>query len=131
MDRQVVNPWTWQDEYGFVQANRIEGPSRFLVCAGQSAMNSEGQPQFPGDIRGQLTLALDNLETVIQQGGFRLADIVRLNIYTTDVDLLFANYDVIAERLGAAGVRFAGSMLGVTRLAFPELMVELEATAAA
>ena len=58
-----------------------------------------------------------------------LSNVVRMNIYTTDVDLLFENYGLIAERLGTAGVQPPGSLLGVTRLAFPELMVELEATA--
>jgi enamine deaminase RidA (YjgF/YER057c/UK114 family) len=60
-----------------------------------------------------------------------LGDVVRLNVYTTDVDALFPHYGVLAARLGAAGVAPATTMLGVTRLAIPGQMVELEATAAA
>jgi enamine deaminase RidA (YjgF/YER057c/UK114 family) len=59
-----------------------------------------------------------------------LANVIRMNIYTTDVDRLLEHYGVIAERLGRAGVRPPGCLLGVGRLAFPPLMVELEATAA-
>ncbi|MBE2235675.1 MAG: RidA family protein, partial [Anaerolinea sp.] len=54
-----------------------------------------------------------------------------LNIYTTDVDQFFANYDAFIGRLAAAGCRHTGSLIGVARLAFPEMMVEIEATAVA
>jgi enamine deaminase RidA (YjgF/YER057c/UK114 family) len=59
------------------------------------------------------------------------ANLVRLNFYTTDVDSYLANAGVLGERLGAAGVAPAGTLLGVARLAFPELLVEIEATAVA
>ena len=61
----------------------------------------------------------------------RSDNLVRLNIYTTDVDAFFAVYETQAARLGAAGVAPPGTLLGVGRLAFPELMVELEGTAVA
>ncbi len=129
MERRVVNPWTWQDEFGFVQANEVSGVQRMLVCAGQSSVDADGHPVFPDDMRAQVGQALDNLETVLGQAGFQLSDVVRLNIYTTDMDGFFETYDTFGARLGAASCRYAGSLLGVARLAFPELMVELEATA--
>jgi hypothetical protein len=46
------------------------------------------------------------------------------------VDGLFANYDVLLERLASRDARPASTLLGVSRLAFPEMVVELEATAA-
>jgi enamine deaminase RidA (YjgF/YER057c/UK114 family) len=58
-----------------------------------------------------------------------LADVVRMNIYTTDIDAFFESYSAIAERLLAAGIQPPGTLLGVARLAFPSLLVELEATA--
>jgi enamine deaminase RidA (YjgF/YER057c/UK114 family) len=54
---------------------------------------------------------------------------VRLNYYTTDVDRFFEEYDVLTARLAEFGCRPAATLLGVTRLAFPELLVEIEATA--
>jgi enamine deaminase RidA (YjgF/YER057c/UK114 family) len=60
-----------------------------------------------------------------------LANLVRLNVYTTDVDLLFEHYGVLASRLGGAGVAPATTMVAVARLALPDLMVELEGTAVA
>ncbi len=86
MERRVINPWTWQEQYGFVQAMEIQGMRRMLICSGQTAINAEGHVVHAGDMRGQLTQALDNLETVLQAAGFTLADVVRLNVYTTDMD---------------------------------------------
>lgn len=60
-----------------------------------------------------------------------LGDVVRLNVYTTDVDLLLEHYGVLASRLGAAGVAPTTTMLGVQRLAIPGQVVELEGTAVA
>ena len=57
--------------------------------------------------------------------------LVRLTVYTTDVDLLLRHYGVLASRLGAAGAAPPTTMLGVTRLAIPGQMVELEGTAVA
>lgn len=58
-----------------------------------------------------------------------LSNLVRLNVYTTDVDLLFQHYGELASRLGAAGAAPATTMLGVTRLAIPGQLIELEGTA--
>jgi enamine deaminase RidA (YjgF/YER057c/UK114 family) len=83
-------------------------------------------------VAAQLTLSLDNLEAVLGEAGMSLANLVRLNVYTTDVDRLFEHYGVLAARLGVAGVVApTTTMLGVTRLAIPDLMVELEGTAVA
>jgi enamine deaminase RidA (YjgF/YER057c/UK114 family) len=130
MERRVVNPWGWQDQFGFVQANEVSGAQRVLLCAGQASVGADGAPLHAGDMRAQVVQALDNLETVLRQAGFGLADVVRLNYYTTDLDAFFAAYDAITSRLSQAGCRPASTLLGVTRLAFPELLVEIEATAA-
>ncbi|MGH9031034.1 MAG: RidA family protein [Acidimicrobiia bacterium] len=131
MNRTAVNPWPWSLEMGFNQGEVVEGHTRELFLAGQTAMSGDGQPQHAGDMGAQLAMALDNIEAVLQGAGMALTNIVRLNIYTTDVDALFENQGVLAERLGAVGVTPPGTLLGVARLAFPELMVELEATAVA
>jgi enamine deaminase RidA (YjgF/YER057c/UK114 family) len=131
MERTAVNPWKWSLDYGFNQAEIIENPRRQLICAGQASVDADGQPQHPGDMRAQVGLAMDNVEAVLAGAEMTLADVVRFTIYTTDVDALFASYEVIAQRFGAAGVQPPTTLLGVTRLALPELMVELEATAAA
>lgn len=131
MERRVVNPWTWQDAFGFVQANEVSGAQRVLVCSGQTSVDADGDPMHLGDMRAQCVQALDNLETVLRQAGFSLGDVMRLNYYTTDVDAFLEASDAFGERLAQAGCRAAGTLLGVTRLAFPGLMIEMEATAVA
>jgi enamine deaminase RidA (YjgF/YER057c/UK114 family) len=129
VERRIINPWTWQDDFGYVQANEVSDVRRVLVCAGQTSMDAEGRPVHPDDMRAQIGQTLDNLETVLKEAGFGLSDVVRLNYYTTDVDRFFAEYDAVAGRLAESGCRPANTTLGVTRLAFPELLVEIEATA--
>ncbi|RSN11548.1 enamine deaminase RidA [Nonomuraea sp. WAC 01424] len=131
MERTAVNPWAWSVEMGYNQGELVSGNTRTLYCSGQTAMSSEGKPQHADDMAAQLTLSLDNLEAVLGEAGMSLADLVRLNVYTTDVDRLFEHYGVLAARLGAAGVAPSTTMLGVTRLAIPGLLVELEGTAVA
>ena len=59
MERRIVNPWTWQDRLGYVQANEISGMERVLVCAGQTSVDADGQPLHEGDMGAQVGQALD------------------------------------------------------------------------
>ncbi|WP_133789174.1 RidA family protein [Kribbella sp. VKM Ac-2571] len=129
MERTAVNPVPWSLELGFNQGELVAGHTRTLYCSGQTAMDADGKPQHDGDLPAQLALSLDNLEAILTEAGMSLTNLVRLNVYTTDVDLLFPHYGVLAARLAAAGVAPATTMLGVTRLAVPGQLVELEATA--
>ena len=131
MQRSVVNPWQWSVAMGFNQGEVVEGAERVLFCAGQTSVDADGTPQHAGDMEAQVRLALDNVEAVLAAAGMTLANIVRLNIYTTDVDAFFAGSGAGMSRLKDANVAPPGTLLGVARLAFPELMVELEATAVA
>ncbi|WP_318211609.1 MULTISPECIES: RidA family protein [unclassified Streptomyces] len=131
MERTAVNPVTWSAEMGFNQGELVSGHTRTLYISGQTAMSEDGKPEHEGDMAAQLALSVDNVEAVLGKAGMTLANLVRLNVYTTDVDLLFRHYGELAGRLGAAGVAPTTTMLGVTRLAIPGQMVELEGTAVA
>ena len=131
IERTAINPVPWSLELGFNQGELVSGQTRTLYCSGQTAMNADGKPEHDGDLPAQLALSLDNLEAVLTEAGMTLANLVRLNVYTTDVDKLFPHYGVLASRLAAAGVAPVTTMLGVTRLAIPGQLVELEATAVA
>jgi enamine deaminase RidA (YjgF/YER057c/UK114 family) len=131
MERTAVNPVSWSLTLGFNQAELVTGATRTLYCSGQTAMGADGAPQHMGDMAAQLALSLDNLEAVLREAGMSLGNLVRLNVYTTDVDQLFPHYGILAARLGAAGVAPTTTMLGVTRLAIPGQLVELEGTAVA
>ena len=129
MERKIINPWKWQDALGFVQGHEVTGGQRVLYCAGQISVDAEGKTMHAGDFRGQLNRAVDNLEQVLTAAGFALTDVVRLNIYTTDMEGFFANRSVLLERLAGVGCRYSSTLLGVARLARPEFLVEIEATA--
>jgi enamine deaminase RidA (YjgF/YER057c/UK114 family) len=129
MERRAINPWSWQDSFGFVQANEITGAQRVLYCSGQTSVDENGTPVHEGDIAGQASKALDNLEALLKEAGMDLSNVVRLTIYTTDIDATIANYAAMAPRL--APIKAAQTLIGVDRLAFPPLMIEIEATAVA
>jgi enamine deaminase RidA (YjgF/YER057c/UK114 family) len=123
-----INPHSWTIALGFDQAQLIEGHQRLLVCSGQDAVDADGSPQHPGDMAAQLELALDNLEAIVAAADMTLDNVVRLNIYTTDVDeLINHHFPKINARFGNS--RYATSVLGVTQLP-AQFLVMLEATAA-
>jgi enamine deaminase RidA (YjgF/YER057c/UK114 family) len=77
----------------------------------------------------QIEMSVSNLEAVLESAGMTLADVVRLNVYTTDFDDLLKNWASLKDRFASSEGGFATSLLGVTRLAAPTLLVLLEATA--
>lgn len=118
-----------QNAFGFVQALEVKGAGPTIFCAGQASVDDDGQPLHAGDMRAQAERAFDNLETVLEQAGASLVDVVRINYYTTDVRALFDAWEAVASRLAAAGCRPTSTLLGVQALAYPELLLEIEATA--
>jgi enamine deaminase RidA (YjgF/YER057c/UK114 family) len=132
MERRIINPWAWTDHYGVAQGVEISGASRTVICSGQIAVDAEGRPLHAGDMKAQVKLALDNLETVLRRADMTLTDVVRMNVYTTDMDAFVAELaesGILFTRLREARCCPVLTGVGVTRLAFPELMVEIEATA--
>lgn len=129
MQQRKINPWAWQNQFAFSQAIEVSGANRVLYCAGQTSVDDQGRPVHVGDMRRQIELAFQNLETVLTAAGFTLGDVTRLNYYTTDVDGFLSAYEVVAGHLAKAGCQPSSTLLGVTRLAFPELLIEIEATA--
>jgi enamine deaminase RidA (YjgF/YER057c/UK114 family) len=131
MQRRIVNPWTWQEKYGFVQANEVTAVTRTLFIAGQTSCDADGNAMHAGDMRAQVEQALNNVETVLRSADMDFSNVVRLNVYTTDVGQMMQAHGYMTERLKNAGCRHAGTLLGVSALAIPDLMVEIEVTAVA
>ena len=128
MERKPINPWPWSTNLGFDQAELVERHERQLVCSGQDSVDSDGKPQHPGDMAAQLELALDNLEAVLAGADMTLANVVRLNVYTTDLDEYLKHFAHLTKRFERSGGRFATTLLGVAQLP-ADLLVMLEATA--
>lgn len=130
LTRTPVNPWPWSLQLGYNQAEIVEGAARHVICAGQTSVDGEGTPQHIGDMRSQISLALDNLESVLAAADLDLGNVIRLGVYATDVDEALKNFDLLGRRFGPFDVAPPMTLLGVTRLAIPGLLFEIEATAA-
>ena len=122
MKRSAVNPWPWSIPFGFNQAELIEAPTRWLLCSGQTAIDADGNVQHVGDMAGQVAAALANLATVLDAAGMTMENVVRITAFTTDVDAFL--------RVRRDVPTLAFTLIGVSRLAYPELLIELEAIAA-
>lgn len=132
-DSKIILPWTWGDKWGFVPAVESTGFTRIIHCAGQCDQSRvDGHPYHLDDMNAQVSGAIDNVEAVLASAGLTLANVVRLNYYVTDMPAFNAVPDEMhIGRLRNAGCRPASTLLGVSALAIPGMMVEIEATAVA
>jgi enamine deaminase RidA (YjgF/YER057c/UK114 family) len=129
MTRQDINPWEWSKAFGFSQAVKVTDHRELLVCSGQTAMGPDGSLPASTDMGDQVRAALENVLVVLSAGGMTPADIVKSTIYTTDVDACVGVLGhTVQEVIGS--ILPASTLLGVARLAFPELLVEIEVFAA-
>jgi 2-iminobutanoate/2-iminopropanoate deaminase len=125
MQREVIisegrAPWP------YAQAVVLRGGD-LMVCSGQVAFSADRDIVCKGDLRGQTRQAFDNLKAVLEQAGSSLADIVHLTVYLTEMREF--------PRLGEIARQYlrepfpAMTLIGVKELAWPDLMVEIQAIA--
>ena len=131
MQVRPLNPQTWLGAFHLNQAIEVTGGQRTLFVSGQTSNDASGAAQHPGDLVAQFKLAWANLVEVLAAAGMTPANIVRLNLYTTDVDAFMASAGEIVPLWAQAGAKPVSTLLGVTRLFDPSIMVEIEATAVA
>ena|SRR5579875_1497694 len=129
MTRTDVNPWEWSKAFGFSQAVEVRGAERMLICSGQTAIGDDGSPPSTTGMGEQVKTAFQNLGVVLQAAGLAPSDVVKVSYYTTDVEELIAVLGPLASEFFSGNLP-ASTLLGVARLAFPQLKIEIEATAA-
>jgi 2-iminobutanoate/2-iminopropanoate deaminase len=127
MEKQQVNPWTWQDAAGFSQAWRVDGARSIVFVSGQASISADGQLVGAGDFEAQVRQVFENLRSVLAQTGTGLDAVVKLTVYLTDMSRLREYTRIKAEFF--TGHQPASTAVGVTELARPEMMVEVEAIA--
>src|SRR5437763_12633378 len=103
MEREIVNPWKWQDAFGFVQANNLSEVEQLVIFAGQLSVDGDGHALHAGDMDAQISQALDNVETVVKAAGLEPSNIVSLRYYTTDIDAFIAAGATLRARPGGGG----------------------------
>ena len=77
MIKTVIYLWKWQDQLSYLQAVEVKNIEGKLYCSGQA--HPEGSSSN-ADMRTQLALAIQNLETVVSEAGYDCSNIVRLTI---------------------------------------------------
>ncbi len=130
-ETKAINPWKWQDQFGFSHAIEVREGQRIVYCSGQTSVDASGTPMHARDMAKQVSQALENLETVLKEAGLTLTNVVRLNYYTTDMAAFLKAGPVFGPRLAAAGCKPSSTLLGVVSLFHPDIMIEIEATAVA
>lgn len=114
----------WESRVGYSRAVRI-GP--FIAVSGSAAVDENGQLVGEGDMYAQATRCIEVIAKALERAGARLSDVVRTRIFVTDIE----RWDEVgrAHREAFADVMPATSMVEVTRLIDPRMLVEIEADA--
>lgn len=131
MQKREINPTGWLEGFNVNHAVEVTGGQRTLYLSGQTSTDAEGTAMHAGDIVAQFKLAWANLKDALAEADMEPANIVRLNFYTTDVGAFMAAAGDLVPIYAADGCKPAGTLLGVTALFEPDVMIELEATAVA
>jgi len=126
---KIHDPWDWQAGFGFSHGVETTEVGRVIEVSGQCATAADGSPLHLGDMRAQIGTAVGNIEEVLVAAGLGLGSVTRIRVYTTDMDETLANWDAVIGPFNAAGSRPASTLVGVTRLFSPDLLVEIDATA--
>ena len=127
MPRQLINPPELHPAPGFSHITIAKG-SKLIMFAGQVALDAEFNLVGGDDLGAQTAAAMRNVETAINSVGVSWDDIVRRTIYTTQPTEYETITAAIDEVTGGAG-HPAQTILGVTGLAVPGLLIEIEVTA--
>jgi enamine deaminase RidA (YjgF/YER057c/UK114 family) len=127
MGRELVNPKGMHPAPGFSHVAIATG-SKLVYLAGQVALDEGFNIVGGDDLRAQTVAAMRNVETAIDAVGPTWDDIVRRTIYTTRPTEYETITSAIDEVTGGAG-HPAQTIVGVTGLAVPGLLIEIECTA--
>ena len=125
MRRQLYSSGTaWEPVVGYSRAVRVDGR---IWVSGTTSTGSDGAIVGKGDPYAQAKQAIANIERALAAAGAVLADVVRTRIFVTDI----AHWQDIGRAHGEAfaDIRPASTMVEVSRLIDPDLLVEIEADA--
>lgn len=124
MTLQFLNPTDVHAPGGYSHAITVSG--RLLIVAGQIGLDRERNVVGGGDFEAQAVQVFENLKTVLNSGGARMEDVVRLGVFLEDRKYLPQFREVRARYFPGA---LPTSTLVIAGLVMPELLLEVEAIA--
>jgi enamine deaminase RidA (YjgF/YER057c/UK114 family) len=124
MRKRVSSGAPWEPIVGYSRAMRA-GP--WICVSGSTAANPDGTVSHVGDAYGQAKRTIEVIAAAITDAGGKLSDVVRTRMYLTDIAL----WEEVARAHGEVfgEIRPATSMVEVSRLIHPDMLVEIEADA--
>jgi enamine deaminase RidA (YjgF/YER057c/UK114 family) len=106
----------------------VDGAESVVFLAGQAPLSADGELVAPGDFAGQARKTFENLATVLEQAGASFEAVVKMTAYLTDTTRL-PDYARVRNEFVDASQPPASTVVGVSSLAFPGMMIEVDAIA--
>jgi enamine deaminase RidA (YjgF/YER057c/UK114 family) len=128
VDKQVVNPTTWQEKFGFSQGWRVDGAKTLLFVAGQVPVDEQGTLVGEGDFEAQTRQVFENISRVLGQAGMTFDDLVQVGVFMSDISHL-RTYARVRDEFVNTATPPASTALGVVAFALPGMLVEVNAIA--
>lgn len=96
-----TNPWAPQ--YSSQRGVVVAGGHKRLYLSGQLPLAASGNLFYPGNIRGQMVVALDNVVKALKAGGMSTSNVVKVTIYTVDINQVVTNFGVYSQYMQQPG----------------------------